>query len=615
MASATFNPAVNSTAEVLLQANSASPASYDPMGHLVYAQLGLTAGNPTPAVQLTKQYDRRGRLMSETDGSLYSYSVPASGYDGVGNIISNIDSAVGAWTFNYDTLNRLTTAHASSGIYQGEYGCWVYDAFGNRTLEAFAMTTTTPCATGAPIGSPYTVTAPALKNQMSGFTYNAAGTTINDTRNNYAYDAEGRVCAIAVGLAGGGTSYTEYLYDAEGRRVAKVPGTSRSCAAPTNSPSNLYLLGLDGEQITELNGTGTILHTNAFQHGTLIATYDFVNGGFHLAFSDPLGTKRVQALLKSDGTASAELSCVSLPFGNNRTNTRVTDCEAIGNGGVDASEHHYTGKEHDTESGNDYFGARYLSISMGRWMSPDLVNVTEERMMNPSSTLNKYAYAANNPLKYTDPDGQDITIFFENGVPGHIMMMAYDPSLSSAATRSFGPAKTYSSGNRGSLPTIGGLPVPATTRFGFDKLTSADAIRKNFASITIQTSPEVTQQVVQALASHSGDKTYTTLGYACASSCARILRQIQQFSGVGREDALLPYQFFDEMYEKYGNGSAAAPWGDGTTNVFKPGSNYGAYRPSWNEFDVLNMLINSNQQRPTRSCTIYVTPNGTSGDC
>jgi len=30
-----------------------------------------------------------------------------------------------------------------------------------------------------------------------------------------------------------------------------------------------------------------------------------------------------------------------------------------------------TGKERDAESGLDYFGARYFSSNMGRWMSPD----------------------------------------------------------------------------------------------------------------------------------------------------------------------------------------------------------------------------------------------------
>ncbi|MDE3169526.1 MAG: RHS repeat-associated core domain-containing protein, partial [Acidobacteriota bacterium] len=32
---------------------------------------------------------------------------------------------------------------------------------------------------------------------------------------------------------------------------------------------------------------------------------------------------------------------------------------------------HFTGKEHDTESGLDYFGARYDSSALGRFMSPD----------------------------------------------------------------------------------------------------------------------------------------------------------------------------------------------------------------------------------------------------
>jgi hypothetical protein len=31
----------------------------------------------------------------------------------------------------------------------------------------------------------------------------------------------------------------------------------------------------------------------------------------------------------------------------------------------------FTGKERDTESGLDYFGARYLGSTIGRWMSPD----------------------------------------------------------------------------------------------------------------------------------------------------------------------------------------------------------------------------------------------------
>jgi RHS repeat-associated protein len=31
----------------------------------------------------------------------------------------------------------------------------------------------------------------------------------------------------------------------------------------------------------------------------------------------------------------------------------------------------FTGKERDSESGNDYFGARYYGSTMGRFLSPD----------------------------------------------------------------------------------------------------------------------------------------------------------------------------------------------------------------------------------------------------
>lgn len=73
--------------------------------------------------------------------------------------------------------------------------------------------------------------------------------------------------------------------------------------------------------------------------------------------------------------------------------------------------HKFTGKERDTETGLDYFGARYYGSNIGRWVSPDPVNVTEDRLLNPANTLNKYVYGGDNPLKYVDPDGRDITLF------------------------------------------------------------------------------------------------------------------------------------------------------------------------------------------------------------
>jgi RHS repeat-associated protein len=99
---------------------------------------------------------------------------------------------------------------------------------------------------------------------------------------------------------------------------------------------------------------------------------------------------------------------LSLPFGNSLNNSFTTDCVPVGTSGADATEHHFTGKERDAESGNDYFGARYYSSSMGRFMSPDWSAKAEPvpyaKLDDPQS-LNLYAYVGNNPLTQVDADG------------------------------------------------------------------------------------------------------------------------------------------------------------------------------------------------------------------
>ena len=56
-------------------------------------------------------------------------------------------------------------------------------------------------------------------------------------------------------------------------------------------------------------------------------------------------------------------------------------------------------------------GLDIYSGAQGRWTSPDLVNLTSDRLLSPSSTINKYVYGGNNPLRFVDPDGRDITVF------------------------------------------------------------------------------------------------------------------------------------------------------------------------------------------------------------
>jgi RHS repeat-associated protein len=68
--------------------------------------------------------------------------------------------------------------------------------------------------------------------------------------------------------------------------------------------------------------------------------------------------------------------------------THATDCC---NSGASGFLSNFTGKERDTESGNDYFGARHYSSVMGRFMSPDwsakVEPVPYAKLDNPQSSI------------------------------------------------------------------------------------------------------------------------------------------------------------------------------------------------------------------------------------
>lgn len=62
----------------------------------------------------------------------------------------------------------------------------------------------------------------------------------------------------------------------------------------------------------------------------------------------------------------------------------------------------FTSRRQDVETGLVYMGARYYDPVVGRFISTDPVGFDEENL----HSHNRYAYAANNPYRYTDPDGR-----------------------------------------------------------------------------------------------------------------------------------------------------------------------------------------------------------------
>jgi RHS repeat-associated protein len=247
-----------------------------------------------------------------------------------------------SWNFGYDSLNRLTSTQSAGAI---QFGCaWTYDAFGNRLSQQ-------PLGTGLSCTTSSTPVLP--NNQLSSpiYRYDAAGDILTEGGNTLTYDAEGRIIS---GVGAFGT--TTYDYGGDGQRVNKTFG----------SAATEYIHDPDG---------------------ALVATY--VNGSYFGEFQDMwVAGKHFGEAVVAPGSASQTQnfslnnwlgSLVAYTNSSNGIPNAAYVSQSFGDAqttlfGSNNDDVHFTGKERDGESGNDYFGARYYANSIGRFMSPDPYN-------------------------------------------------------------------------------------------------------------------------------------------------------------------------------------------------------------------------------------------------
>jgi RHS repeat-associated protein len=158
-------------------------------------------------------------------------------------------------------------------------------------------------------------------------------------------------------------------------------------------PFKIYWYGLSSDPLLETDAAGNNPTEYIFFSGKRIARRD-PNGTVFYYFGDHLGSSR--SILQAGQT----IPCYDadyLPFGGERV---ITD--------TCPQAYKFTGKERDSESGLDFFGARYYSSAQGRYLSADWsatpVPVPYADFSSPQS-LNLYSYVGNNPLNLTDRDG------------------------------------------------------------------------------------------------------------------------------------------------------------------------------------------------------------------
>jgi RHS repeat-associated protein len=270
-------------------------------------------------------------------------------------------SSVGNQTFTrsyfYDSVNRISTLSDTAAAQTCKGLSWNIDPWGNRTDQSV---TSGSCGT-------FHATVGANNRFGSPYQYDAAGNMTYDGTHSYTYDDENRLTKVD-----GGNTAT-YVYDAEGRRVEKSVAGLRTD----------FVYDPSGNVVAETNGSGWQV-SYVYANGPLIAQYR--DGTTYSIFRDHLGSTRLLTKLDKSVYDSLDL----LPYGEQLA-------------GDTGTTHKFTGKERDSESGLDNFGARYDSSAMGRFMSPDMGTF---HIDNPQS-LNRYTYALNNPLFYIDPDGED----------------------------------------------------------------------------------------------------------------------------------------------------------------------------------------------------------------
>ena len=178
-----------------------------------------------------------------------------------------------------------------------------------------------------------------------------------------------------------------YKYDGEGRRDKKLIGENTR-----------FIYGIGGALIAEFNGSTGTLQKEYVSGGGMMAVVD-PSAGTRYTTTDHLGSPRV--VTNASGAVISRHDY--MPFGIEIGTAISGRTTAMGYGASDGVRDKFTGQQRDTETGLDFFQARYYSNSHGRFLSADPLQASADA--HRPQTWNRYSYVLNNPLKLVDPSG------------------------------------------------------------------------------------------------------------------------------------------------------------------------------------------------------------------
>lgn len=225
-----------------------------------------------------------------------------------------------------------------------------------------------------------------------------------------------------------------------------------------------------------------------------------------------------------------------------------------------------TSKERDNETGLDFFEARYYASMQGRFTSIDPYNIVMERqfatntrkaesqftvyLSNPQRWA-RYTYALNNPLLYTDPHGEDVTIYYRpagdntgsRDDSGHILIYVKNDETGESAYYDYIATGDYND--------IGTTQLNGVNQERIDR----------HASITIETNASQEQAILEGIKSaqeSSPDysvnptKALTHTESTCASNVIKLL----SLGGINVGPSLMPQSpkaIWQSAFKQYGD--------------------------------------------------------------